>query len=151
MSAPGSQVDHNAERQPLPQWWVSYLLKTERRLFILSALAKILWSACALSCAFYFVRTLVATNDVEFGIGICIGYLAVSILLSISAQFLGLYSGQLGSRVKARLAALVAEHALLHAVTSQSSQALALTLASSDAHLVYDGAMTFHNLWAAPV
>jgi ABC-type multidrug transport system fused ATPase/permease subunit len=151
MSAPGSQVDHNAERQPLPQWWVSYLLQTERRLFILSALAKILWSACALSCAFYFVRTLVATNDVDFGIGICVGYLAVSILLSISAQFLGLYSGQLGSRVKARLAALVAEHALLHAVTSQSSQALALTLSSSDAHLVYDGAMTFHNLWAAPV
>ena len=151
MSASMNQPNLEAEQQSLPKWWVSYLLQSERRLFILSAFAKILWSACALSCAFYFVRTLVATTNVNFGIGICVAYLAVSILLSVSAQFLGLFSGQLGSRVKARLAALVAEHALLHAVTSQSSQALALTLASSDAHLVYDGAMAIHYLWAAPV
>jgi ABC-type multidrug transport system fused ATPase/permease subunit len=97
------------------------------------------------------VRTLTATTDVNFGIGLCFAYLAVAIILSAASQCLGLFSGQLGSRVKARLAALVAEHALLHAVTSQSSQALALTLASSDAHLVYDGAMAFHYLWAAPV
>ena len=104
--------------QRMPEWWVLYLLQSERRLFILSGLSKILWSACALSCAFYFVRTLVANKNVDFGIGICFAYLAVSILLSVSSQFLGLFSGQLGSRVKARLAALVAEHALLHAVTS---------------------------------
>jgi ABC-type multidrug transport system fused ATPase/permease subunit len=146
-----SPVERESEREPLPEWWVAYLLKSEPRLFILSAFTKVLWSACALTCAFYFVRTLVATTDINFGVGICIAYLVVSMMLSISAQFLGLFSGQLGSRAKARLAALVAEHALLHAVTSQTSQALALTLSSSDAHLVYDGAMTFHNLWAAPV
>ena len=143
-------TDKNAF-QRMPEWWVLYLLQSERRLFILSGLSKILWSACALSCAFYFVQALVATTNVNDGVGICFAYLAVAILLSAASQFLGLFSGQLGSRVKARLAALVAEHALLHAVTSQSSQALALTLASSDAHLVYDGAMAIHYLWAAPV
>ena len=45
------------------------------------------------------------------GIGIGFSYLAVSVLLSLSSQFLGLFSGQMGSRAKARLAALVAEHA----------------------------------------
>ena len=139
--------------RPLPEWWVSYLLQSEARLFILSGLSKVLWSACALTCAFFFVTELVnnRNEDVGRGIGICFAYLFVAIVLSAASQFLGLYSGQLGSRVKARLAALVAEHALLHAVTSQSSQALALTLSSSDAHLVYDGAMAFHYLWAAPV
>jgi len=137
--------------EAMPEWWVLYLLRSERKLFLLSGLSKIVWSACALSCAFYFVQTLVATTDINFGIGVCFAYLAVSTLLSAAAQFLGLFSGQLGSRVKARLAALVAEHALLHAVTSQSSQSLALTLASSDAHLVYDGALAIHYLWAAPV
>ena len=137
----------------MPEWWVTYLLQSEPRLFILSGLSKLLWSACALTCAFYFVRELVENNveNVGYGIVICFAYLVVACILSAASQFLGLFSGQLGSRVKARLAALVAEHALLHAVTSQSSQALALTLSSSDAHLVYDGAMAFHYLWAAPV
>jgi ABC-type multidrug transport system fused ATPase/permease subunit len=137
--------------QPLPVWWVSYLVRTEFRLFLQSAVCKLMWSASALSCAYYFVQTLVATRDVTFGLSICFAYLAVMIVLSFFAQYLGYLSGQLGSRAKARLAALVAEHALLHAAASEKNLSMALTLASSDAHLVCDGAVMIHYLWAAPV
>ena len=146
-----SHTNKEADNPPLPEWWVAYLWQSERKLFVLSGLCKVVWGACSLASAFYFVQSLIAASDLNTGIGICFGYLAVSILLSLSSQFLGLFSGQMGSRAKARLAALVAEHALLHAVTSQSSQSLALTLASSDAHMVFDGALAFHFLWAAPV
>jgi ABC-type multidrug transport system fused ATPase/permease subunit len=140
-----------AERRPLPKWWVVYLLRSEAKLFIVSALCKLLWSASALSCAYYFVQTLVGTSDITYGLYICFAYLAVMIALSFFAQYLGFLSGQLGSRVKARLAALVAEHALLHAAATKGNQSLALTIASSDAHLVCDGAVMFHYLWVAPV
>jgi len=146
-----SHTSKEADNPPLPEWWVAYLWQSERKLFVLSGLCKVVWGACSLASAFYFVQSLIAASNLNLGIGICFGYLAVSILLSLSSQFLGLFSGQMGSRAKARLAALVAEHALLHAVTSQSSQSLALTLASSDAHMVFDGALAFHFLWAAPV
>jgi ABC-type multidrug transport system fused ATPase/permease subunit len=140
-----------AELRLLPKWWVAYLLRSEGKLFLLSALCKLLWSASALSCAYYFVQTLVGTRDVTFGVYMCFAYLAVMIALSFFAQYLGYLSGQLGSRVKARLAALVAQHALLHAAATERNQSLALTLASSDAHLVFDGAVMFHYLWGAPV
>jgi ABC-type multidrug transport system fused ATPase/permease subunit len=148
-----SQLFSQGQPEPrlLPEWWVSYLLRSEGKLFLLSALCKLLWSASALSCAYYFVQNLVATRDIKIGLSLCFAYLAAMIALSFFAQCLGFLSGQLGSRVKARLAALVAEHALLHAAASKTNQSLALTLASSEAHLVCDGAAMFHYLWAAPV
>jgi ABC-type multidrug transport system fused ATPase/permease subunit len=69
----------------------------------------------------------------------------------LSSQGNSYFAGQLAGRVKARLAALVTEHTILRASPEASERAHALTLASSDAHLVCEGALSIHELWLAPI
>lgn len=136
----------------LPQSWVAYLIQSERRLFILAAVSKAVYSAGLIGITM-LVLTLQAVPAGNFSEALqyCLLFLAVACVFQFGAQGNSYFSGQLSGRVKARLAALISEHAILRASPEAAERAMALTLASTDAHQVCEGAMVVHDLWLSPL
>ena len=140
-------VDHR-----LPQSWVRYLIQSERRLFVLAALSKSVYSAGLIGVTMLVLRLIdVPRGNYSEALQYCLIFTAVAVVFQLAAQANAYFSGQLAGRVKARLAALVSEHAILRASPEASERAMALTLASADAHQVCEGALFVHELWLAPL
>jgi hypothetical protein len=136
----------------MPQSWVAYLIQTEQRLFILAAVSKAVYSAGLVGITM-LVLTLQAVPAGNFSEAAryCFAFLAAATVFQLGAQGNSYFSGQLSGQVKARLAALVSEHAILRASPEAAERAFALTLASSDAHQVCEGALVVHDLWLSPL
>jgi ABC-type multidrug transport system fused ATPase/permease subunit len=136
----------------LPQSWVTYLIQSEWRLFILAAVSKAIYNAGLLGITMLVLRIQAVTyGNTSESLRYCLIFLAVSCVYQLSGQANVYFSGQLSGRVKARLAALVSEHAILRASPEASERAIALTLASADAHQVCEGALVVHELWLSPL
>ena len=136
----------------LPHTWVRFLWQSERRLFLLAAVSKLVYSAGLIGVTMLVLdMQRVPRGMYSKALEYCFGFLAVASALQLAAQGTSYFSGQLAGKVKARLAALISEHAILRASPEAAERALALSLASSDAHQVCEGAMFVHELWMAPL
>jgi hypothetical protein len=142
----------------LPKSWARYLWSSERRLFLLAGLSKVIYSAGLIGvtmlvragpdpkCNFVTVSQVLALQRVPRGsyseaLRFCFGFLGIASALQLAAQGNSHFSAQLSGKIKARLAARISEHAILRASPAAEERALALVLASSDAHQVCEGAM----------
>ena len=137
------------DKSGLPETWFGYLWKIEPKLFLASAFMQLSWSSCTILAAYYFVNRMTANKDREKGLELCLGYLGTIIAIAISYQFKNLWVGQMGANVKSRLSARVAEHALLRGSAAAADKAMALVLASQDAHNICEGAKCVWQLPAA--
>jgi ABC-type multidrug transport system fused ATPase/permease subunit len=146
----------------LPPSWVSYLIQSERRLFILAAACKTVYSASLIGVTMLVLAMIDLSNpalETSFKypelfaeqLKFCFWFLLLAAVYCFSSQGNSYFAAQLAGRVKARLAALVTEYAILRGSPDASERALALTLASSDAHVVCEGALQIHELWLAPI
>lgn len=146
-------VDSPEQRAPilsndhLPLSWFGYLRQNEPVLLAASAFSQLVWSSCIITGAYYFVNEMNRNRDTEKGLLLCLGYLATIVSIVVSHQYKELWTGQLGASIKARLAARVAEHALMRGPASASDKSLALVLASQDSHNICEGAK---NVWQLP-
>jgi ATP-binding cassette, subfamily C (CFTR/MRP), member 1 len=142
--APGVQPP---SKSGLPSSWFQYIWQIEPKLFLCSAIAQLAWSSFTITAAYYFVNEMTRNKDQLRGLELCFGFLGTIIAISVSFQLKTLWVGQMGGSVKNRLAAKVAEHAVLRGSTSASDKAAALVLASQDAHNICEGAKC---VWQLP-
>ena len=133
---------------PLPENWVRYAYQSETRFFVLAAACKFLWSSFLIGLMVLNLEIIRSReNDTSKYV---YGYMGVGLAYCLSGECQTYFSALLGSRLKARLAARVAEHAILRGSPAASERALALSLASSDAQSVCQGALTLFDLCVAP-
>ena len=136
----------------LPQSWVRYLISSEPKLFVLAAVSKSLYSAGLIGVTMLVLHMqTIGRGNFSEALQYCFIFLAVAAVFQLAGQGNSYFSGQLAGRVKARLAALVSEHAILRASPEASERATALSLASAEAHQVCEGALFIHELWLAPL
>ena len=149
-----SSIEFTSE---LPSSWVRYLIKSERRLFFLSAAFKTVYSATLIGITILVLEMIDLSktfkNEELYSkqFLFCFWFLLVAAIFCFSSQGNSYFAGQLAGKVKARLAALVTEETILRASPEASARATALTLASADAHTVCEGALAIHELWLAPI
>lgn len=139
----------SASKHGLPSSWFLYIWRHEPKLFILSALMQFAWSACTITAAYYFVNEMTKNLDPVRGLELCFGYLGTIIAISVTYQLKSLWVNKMGASIKNRLAAKVAEHALVRASTSAADKSAALVLASQDAHNICEGVKCVWQLPAA--
>jgi len=148
-----TQVTHMTESvNQLPRSWVAYLIASEPRLFFLAAVSKSVYSAGLIGVTMLVLRMqTIPRGNFSEALQYCFIFLPVAAVFQLAGQGNSYFSGQLAGRVKARLAALVSEHAILRASPEASERAAALSLASAGAHQVCEGALFIHELWLAPL
>lgn len=134
---------------PLPSNFVRYAYQSETRLFLQAAAGKALWSMCVIGINAVLLEVTGSKDDrkrfsfILAFLGVCLVYVCADIACNY-------YSALLGSRVMSRLAARIAEHAILNGSPEASDRSLALALTSSDAQSVCQGLITFFDLAIAP-
>jgi len=154
-AAPPSPAHHlqAAQQQPphdaagaddgLPDSWVRYLYQNEPRLFVLSGLCKVAWSTgiigitvLLLNMGDYATGSNGKPLDPGYALTLCFIYIPIMIAFSLSNLGKEYLCAQMASKIKARLAARIAQHCVLNASTDASERAFALSLASSDTNQV---------------
>ena len=147
-SASMSKAKERDGADPLPENWVRYAYQSETRFFVLAATCKFLWSGFLIGLTVLNLEIYRSSGDDT--LKYVFGYMGAGLAYCLSGECQTYFSALLGSRLKARLAARVAEHAILRGSPDSSERSLALSLASSDAQSVCQGALTLFDLCISP-
>jgi ABC-type multidrug transport system fused ATPase/permease subunit len=135
---------------PLPSNFVRHAYRSETRLFLLAAAGKALWSMCLIGINVVLLEVTNTKDDEQKRLALIFGFLGVCLLYVCADVACNYYSALLGSRVMSRLAARIAEHAILNGSPEASERAQALSLTSSDTQSVMQGIITLFDLAIAP-